>query len=85
MSIYSAGKLLKATGIRLGWVIGSKEVIDRVSAANYWMYAQSSSFLERCVELSLLELLDETNRYIEQENDSLKDNRDILVKALAES
>jgi aspartate/methionine/tyrosine aminotransferase len=64
LSIYSAGKLLKATGSRMGWVLGSPRLTELVAAANLYMYSSSCPFIEKTVELSLYDLCKATNTFI---------------------
>ena len=82
VSVYSAGKIFAATGIRVGWVIGPPALIRSVmSIHQYNVFCQSDSSQRTVAEC--LDLIG-TNDYMKEYSDRLIKNRNLLIDALLE-
>ena len=41
----------------MGWTIGGKDLVSKVACANQYIYSYSSPIYEKCLELSLIDLM----------------------------
>ncbi|EGR29652.1 kynurenine-oxoglutarate transaminase, putative [Ichthyophthirius multifiliis] len=80
ISVYSAGKLFSATGIRIGWTIGPYELIKYVQSFHqYSIFCQHAPMQEsvaNALEISM------KNNYFEETNQRLKKQRDLILQEL---
>lgn len=80
ISVYSAGKLLGATCMRSGWIIGAAPLISAArSVHQYNVYCQNH-ITENAVTHSLEELMKPTNTYKADIAKKLWKSRDILIR-----
>lgn len=85
LCLYTAGKLMKATGVRMGWILGAKQMIDQLAITNERMYSYNCPLLEKCVELNLEDMMNPKNSFMAQESSRLQEHRDIILQALVDS
>lgn len=53
LSVYSAGKIFAATGVRSGWVIGPAHLIRSVRSVHQYNVFCSYNVIENCIAKSL--------------------------------
>ena len=85
LSIYSAGKIFAATGVRSGWVIGSEELIKSVRSVHQYNVFCSYNPIETTIQKSLRKISEPTDTYIKDYASKLQKNRDILLDQLLAS
>lgn len=65
LSIYSAGKIFAATGVRSGWVIGPPHLIKAVRSVHQYNVFCSYNVIENTIAHSLAEITKPDNTYIQ--------------------
>ena len=85
LSVYSAGKIFAATGLRSGWVIGSPELIRAVRSVHQYNVFCAYNVVENTVAKSLDIISDPSNTYMRDCATKLTKNRDLLLSELIES
>lgn len=85
LSIYSAGKIFAATGVRSGWVIGPANLIRSVRSVHQYNVFCSYNVIENTVANSLVEITRPESTYMEDYAKRLIKHRDILVRELLNS
>ena len=78
LTISSAGKSFSVTGWKVGWVTGSRELIDTVMAAKQWLTFTNAAPLQPAVAHAL----DHESSYVEELAATLASNRDLLTAGL---
>ena len=53
LSIYSAGKTFSVTGWKIGWLIGSKNLVKSIQGAQQWIVFSVSSILQEAIANAL--------------------------------
>lgn len=85
LSIYSAGKIFAATGVRSGWVIGPSYLIKSVRSVHQYNVFCSYNVIENTLANSLTEITQPTSTYIQEYATRLTNHRNILIKELLNS
>lgn len=80
LSIYSAGKMFAATGVRSGWVIGSANLIKSVRSVHQYNVFCSYNVIENTIASSLQEITRPESTYMQEYANKLINNRDILIR-----
>ncbi len=65
LSIYSAGKMFAATGVRSGWVIGSANLIKSVRSVHQYNVFCSYNVIENTIANSLQEITRPESTYMQ--------------------
>lgn len=63
MSVYSGGKIFAATGVRSGWAIGSKKIIQSVRSVHTYNVFCYYNVVEVAIAKSLLKISDPSDTY----------------------
>lgn len=82
ISIYSAGKIFAATGVRSGWVIGPSHLIKAVRSVHQYVVFCSYNVVENAVAKSLEVISQPGDGYMEGYVRKLTKNRDLLLGEL---
>ncbi|KAL4506698.1 hypothetical protein ABPG72_000269 [Tetrahymena utriculariae] len=83
VSVYSAGKLYSATGIRMGWAVGPQSIIKYVQSFHqYSVFCQHGPMQDATAEA--LELSSKSS-YFAETAQKLKNHRDLLINQLVNS
>lgn len=85
ISVYSAGKLFSATGVRSGWIIGSADLIKAASTSHQYAFFCQSHIIEMTLGRCLEDISQPNNSYLKDTATKLNKYRNMLVKALLES
>jgi aspartate/methionine/tyrosine aminotransferase len=64
VSIYSAGKIFAATGVRSGWVIGPANLIKAIRSVHQYNVFCHYNVLENAISNSLYEISKPENTYL---------------------
>ncbi len=64
VNVYSAGKLLEATGIRCGWIIGHEEIISLVHKFHSNMFHNVSYIVQKTTAYCLEDIMKENFYYL---------------------
>lgn len=80
LSIYSAGKMFAATGVRSGWVIGSANLIKSVRSVHQYNVFCSYNVIENTIANSLNEITRPESTYMQEYASKLINHRDILIR-----
>lgn len=82
LSIYSAGKIFSATGIRSGWVIGHNSLMSSVRAVHQYTVSCGNPVIETTVARSLRTISQQDSTYMRDFALKLERNRNILLEKL---
>lgn len=82
VSVYSAGKIFAATGLRSGWAIGSRKIIESVRSVHQYNVFCYYNVLENAVAKSLEIISSEGNTYLPDYAAKCQILRTKLVEAL---
>lgn len=82
LSVYSAGKIFAATGVRSGWVIGPAKLIKSVRSIHQYSVFCAYNIIESTVEKSLAHISQPDNTYMKEYAEKLQHNRNILIEQL---
>lgn len=82
LSIYSAGKIFAATGIRAGWMIGSVPLIKAARSVHQYNIFCQYNVMENAVASSLEEITKPENTYLSDLSQKMTKLRDVLIKEL---
>jgi len=63
LSVYSAGKIFSATGVRSGWVVGPADLVKSVRAVHQVNTFCSYNPIENAIANSLLHISEPNNTY----------------------
>ena len=85
LSIYSAGKIFAATGVRSGWVIGPSNLIKAVRSVHQYTVFCPYNVLENTIRQSLDVISRPEDTYMHDYAAKLEKNRDILLDVLINS
>ena len=85
LSVYSGGKIFAATGVRSGWVIGSKELIRAVRSVHQYNVFCAYNITENTIAKSLNIISRPEDTYMKDYADRLTRNRNILLEELLAS
>lgn len=85
ISVYSAGKIFAATGIRSGWVVGPTELVKAARTVHQYSVFCQYNVVENGVARSLEEITKPGNTYLNDTATNMTKLRDILVKELLDS
>ena len=85
LSIYSGGKIFSATGVRTGWIIGSKNVIKSVRSVHQYNVFCAYNIVENTVAKSLDHISRPEDTYMQNYAEKLTKNRNILLDQLIAS
>lgn len=80
LSIYSAGKIFAATGVRSGWVIGNSSLIKAVRSVHQYNVFCSYNVVENTVAKSLDIISQPDNTYLTDCATKLTKNRNLLLQ-----
>lgn len=80
LSIYSAGKIFAATGIRTGWMIGSTPLIKAARSVHQYNVFCQYNVMENAVAASLTEITKPENTYLSDLATKMTKGRDILIR-----
>lgn len=80
ISIYSAGKILSATGMRMGWMIGAPHLIKAARSVHQYNVFCFYNPVENAVAKSMEELTKPENTYLRDTTTKLTKGRNLLVK-----
>jgi aspartate/methionine/tyrosine aminotransferase len=64
VSVYSAGKIFAATGVRSGWAIGSTKVIQSVRSVHTYNVFCYYNIVEAAIAKSLQKISDPNDTYM---------------------
>ncbi len=79
VSVYSAGKIFAATGVRSGWAIGAKKIIQAVRSVHTYNVFCFYSVIEAAIGKSLQKISDSSDTYMTDYPKKLEKLRNILV------
>lgn len=82
LSVYSAGKIFAATGVRSGWVIGPSYLIKSVRSVHQYNVFCSYNVIENTLANSLTEISSPASTYMQEYATRLTSHRNILIKEL---
>jgi aspartate/methionine/tyrosine aminotransferase len=82
VSVYSAGKIFAATGVRSGWVIGPAHLIKAVRSVHQYTVFCSYNVIENTVAKSLQVISRPEDTYMKDYATKLTKHRDILLEEL---
>lgn len=82
LSIYSAGKMFAATGVRSGWVIGVERLIKAVRSIHQYSVFCAYNVVENAVEKSLIHISHPDSIYMKEYALKLQHNRNVLLEQL---
>ena len=82
LSVYSAGKIFAATGVRSGWVIGPAELIKSVRSVHQYNVFCAYNVIENTIAKSLNHISRPEDTYIRDYAARLQKNRDLLLDEL---
>ena len=85
LSIYSAGKIFAATGVRCGWVIGPEDLIKYVRSVHQYNIFCAYNVIEMTIAKSLKKISDPDDTYMKEYAQKLATNRNILLDELIAS
>lgn len=85
LSVYSAGKIFSATGVRSGWIFGSADIIKYVRSVHQYNVFCAYSPIENTIAKSLQHISQPGNTYMKEYAAKLTKNRDILLDELIAS
>lgn len=85
ISVYSAGKILAATGVRCGWAIGSREIIQSVRSVHQYNVFCYYNIIEVAIAKSLDRISSEGDNYMVDYPKKLEELRNLLVHQLISS
>ena len=85
LSIYSAGKIFAATGVRSGWVIGPANLIKSVRSVHQYTVFCPYNVTENAIRQSLDVISRPEDTYMHDYASKLEKNRDILLDILIKS
>ena len=80
LSVYSAGKIFSATGMRSGWVIGPTHLMRAVKAVHQHNVFCFYNVVENAAAKSVEEIAKPTSTYLKDFADKFCHGRDIMVK-----
>lgn len=80
LSIYSAGKIFAATGMRSGWIIGPAHLIRAARSVHQYNVFCFYSPVENAAAKSMEQISEPGNTYLEELATKMRKNRDTLVK-----
>jgi len=80
VSIYSAGKIFAATGVRSGWVIGPAYLIKAIRSVHQYNVFCHYNVVENAVTNSLSEITKPENTYLKELAGKMTNNRNLLIK-----
>lgn len=79
LSVYSAGKIFAATGVRSGWVIGPEDLIKSVRSVHQYNVFCMYNVVENTIAKSLNQISKPEDTYMKDYASKLQKNRDILL------
>lgn len=82
VSVYSAGKIFAATGVRSGWVIGPASLIKAVRSVHQYTVFCAYNVVENTVAKSLEDITKPTSTYMKEYAKKLQNHRNILLEEL---
>jgi aspartate/methionine/tyrosine aminotransferase len=82
LSIYSAGKIFAATGIRSGWVIGPAPLVKAVRSVHQYNVFCSYNVIENTLTNCLQEITKPQNNYLKDVATKMTHHRNLLIKEL---
>lgn len=85
LSIYSAGKIFAATGVRSGWIIGNPELIKPVRSIHQYSVFCSYNIIENTVRKSIMKISEPGNTYMNDYAKKLEKNRNLLLDEMIAS
>lgn len=85
LSVYSAGKIFAATGVRSGWVIGNKDLIRAVRSVHQYNVFCAYNVTENTIAKSLQVISRPEDTYMRDYAEKLTRNRNILMDELLAS
>ena len=85
LSIYSAGKIFAATGVRSGWVIGPANLIKAVRSVHQYTVFGQYNVIENALSKSLDVISRPEDTYMHDYAAKLEKHRDILLDLLIKS
>ena len=80
VSVYSAGKMFAATGVRSGWVIGPANLIKAVRSVHQYTVFCSYNVIENAVAKSLQTISQPTDTYMKDYASKLTKHRNLLIE-----
>lgn len=85
LSIYSAGKIFAATGVRSGWVIGHESLMKPVRSVHQYNVFCAYSPIETTISRSLEQISRPEDTYMKDYASKLQKNRNMLLDELLAS
>ncbi len=85
LSVYSAGKIFAATGVRSGWIVGPAELVKAARTIHQYNAFCSYNVIENAIAQSLEEIIQPGNTYLNDAANNMVRHRDVLVKELLSS
>ena len=85
LSVYSAGKMFSATGVKVGWVIGNESLMVPIRAVHQQTTDCLYNPIENTISRSLELISDPKNGYLRECSERLSNSRRALVMALLKS
>lgn len=85
VSIYSAGKIFAATGVRSGWSIANRELIKSIRSVHQYNVFCAYSVIENTIAKSLNVISRPEDTYMKDYAQKLTKNRNILLDELIAS
>lgn len=79
VSVYSAGKIFAATGVRSGWAIGSKKIIQSIRSVHTYNVFCYYNVIEVAIAKSLNKISDPQDKYMIEYPAKLEKLRNKLV------
>lgn len=64
VSVYSAGKIFAATGVRSGWAIGSTKLIKSIRSVHTYNVFCYYGIIEAAIAKSLVKISDPADKYM---------------------
>ena len=64
VSVYSAGKIFAATGVRSGWAIGSRKIIASIRSVHTYNVFCYYNVIEVAIAKSLQQISDPSDKYM---------------------
>eukprot|EP00919_Chromeraceae_sp_WS-2016_P058254 GHVR01138459.1.p1 GENE.GHVR01138459.1~~GHVR01138459.1.p1 ORF type:complete len:138 (+),score=5.82 GHVR01138459.1:2176-2589(+) len=64
LNIYSAGKLLEATGLRIGWIIGDSFLVNKVNSIHQYFAFCLNDMMQKTVSFCLQDIMREDYYYL---------------------
>jgi aspartate/methionine/tyrosine aminotransferase len=80
ISVYSAGKIFSATGMRSGWIIGPQHLIQAARSVHQFNVYCFYNVVENVATRSIQHISQPGNGFMEHEATRLRNSRNVMIK-----